>query len=212
MKYLFLKNLSIIKNRTWKVFIGYFILMAIVSIFWKINDLNNDIIGFGNVLGLGLIKHAHILVILTRIFKMAFYIYIVFKVFIDDFIFSTYNTFLRFNRKNWFINKTISIAFIIFIFKILEYIVVTIFFNFNFQVMVDLFIIDLFNFWTIMLIVVFITLIKSKIKILALLVSMVVLIKYLLVNVYDVEIIVFLIIISITYLLSYYNSKNILNN
>lgn len=194
------------------MFVGYFILIAIVSIFWKINDLNDDIIGFGNVLGLGLIKHAHILVILTRIFKISFYIYIVFKIFIDDFIFSTYNTFLRFNRKNWFINKTISIAFIIFIFKFFEYFVVTIFFNFNFQVMIDLFVIDLLNSWTIMLIVVFIILITSKIKILVLFASLVVLMKYLLINVYDIEIIVFLIIIFVTCLLSYYNSKNILNN
>lgn len=212
MKYLFLKNLSIIKNKTWKVFICYFILMASISIFWKTSNLNNDITGFSNVLGLSLIKYAHILIILTRMFKTTFYIYIVYKIFIDDFIFSTYNTFLRFNRKNWFINKTISIAFIIFLFKILEYFIVSIFFNFNFYILANLFIIDLLNSWSIMLIVEFITLIKIKIKILALLASMVVLIKYLLINVYDVKIIVFLIIISITYLLSYYNSKNILNN
>lgn len=212
MRYLFLKNLSIIKDKTWKILIGYFLLMIIVTVFWKFNDLSNDITGFGSILGLGAIKDVHILIVLVRVFKLAFYIYIVFKIVVDDLIFSTYNTFLRFSRKNWIVNKIISVILIILLLKFFEYLIVIIFFNFNFQILVNLFFIDFLNSITIMMIVLFVTLINSKIKIVIILLLLVTMLKYLLVNIYDIKAVMFLTVILITFFLNYYNSKNILKD
>lgn len=212
MKYIFFKNLSIIKDKTWRILTSYFILIILINIFEKFNNLVLNINSYEYLLGLKTIKNTNIIFIITRLYKCAFYVYITYKLFTYDFIYSTYNTFLRFSRKKWVINKTLSIVSIIFIFKLFEYILTAIFFHFNFKILINLFIIDLLNTLTISLIIIFINLLRPKFKVLIILLSILVLIKYLLINICDIKIIVFLIIISILVLLIYYNSKNILKN
>ncbi len=118
MKYYNIKTLYDLNSKIKQII--FFIILEIIlligiTLVYKNTDINLINLLYGNFP-----KDSHILLILSKIFLIAFNIYIVYYLIMQDIIYSKINIFTRTTSKKWYLRKSISILITILIYKIIN--------------------------------------------------------------------------------------------
>lgn len=205
MKYFICKDFWTIKNKLLKIILSYLFLITITFILdfvtYKVLDI--DIIK--GILGLLDIKTSGLIYMLLRIFQITLYLYITFRLVIDDIMYSASNIFLRISKVEWVIKKIISVLIFCLTIKTFVYLYLVflslIFTNNSFNLL-NLFCNDIIITISIQLFLFILIIIKNKKIFYVFLLLFILLLYFIIFLNYNVSFIIILILIILNILLS----------
>lgn len=147
MKYIFLNDISFVLNKMKKILSTYLFSILFVSFFYNMNKL--DLVDMINVI-LGnnfKINSSLYIELIMYVLHLSICIYMVFSIYIKDVRYQLDNIFLRVTPNSWIRNKNISFLLIMFLFKIIEYLLLMILmylfgYNLNITYITSMFVTD----------------------------------------------------------------------
>ncbi len=125
MKYFIYKDFWTMKSKLLKLILSYLFLITITFILDFITYKTLDINIIKGILGLLDIRTSGLIYMLMRIFQITFYLYLTFKLIIDDLMYFTSNIFLRISKVKWAIKKMISVVVLCTFIKLFVYLYIT---------------------------------------------------------------------------------------
>ena len=215
MKYIFIKDFYNYFKYHKKIWISYIVIIFLSILFGNLIGLQlKDSIAMS--LGLNCSPNSGILEIIMYILNIGFYILPVLLVINTDIKFNADNLFLRIDLKKWLYGKILSIIIILFVQKIITFIVIAaicLFYNYTPFGFIDVFINNylLILFIQLLFFMVYIISSYSKRIIIFFILVLLLLIKYLFINSYTVnKVLIMFLIITVCILILFL--KNKINN